>query len=157
MEEYTQGFDVTQNLQYQAHQCVIDAYEMGLENGIEQGRNEAWEAARKIHVMFGKDIEKIFSKPGEHSVYSELSASEAIEKIKAWEENKGQDDEINVGDEVYILDKTHCLVITDVCRDRYVAISANGKYGCGYIHELKKTGRHFNAIEEVLEKMKEGE
>lgn len=96
MEEYTQGFDVTQNLQYRAHQCVIDAYEMGLENGIEQGRNEAWEAARKLRLSRVNDpsmaeLRDIFSVSvldSDTDILRKFSASEAVEKIKTYEEQK---------------------------------------------------------------------
>ena len=156
-------------LKNQVQQCIQYAYDRGAraeykemqdrwgeekQKWIEQGREEAWEAARKIHVMFGKDIEKIFSKPSEHFVYSELSASEAIEKIKAWEEKKAEDDEVNVGDEIESGDTRYIVVRVD--NDTFEGIGACGAVGL-LLKNFHKTGRHFDQIAEVLEMMKEGE
>lgn len=131
-------------------------------SSYELGLNMAWEAARKIHVMFGKDIEKIFSKPSEHSVYSELSASEAIEKLRVYEEQKKQEqDEIKVGDEVAFHHEDRpdtVMFVTKVAEDGFIdGIDAKGNlYAEKNPKNWTKTGRHLvNEIVEVLKKMQE--
>ena len=70
---------------------------------------------------------------------------------------KGADDEIRVGDEVYIIDRNHAFVVTHITEaGNIVGISEAGKYVDATKPELlHKTGRHFNEIEEVLKRMQE--
>lgn len=165
MEEYIQGFDVTQNLQYQAHQCVIDAYEMGLKNGIEQGRNEAWEAAVSIAKAPNGMLHSmgfIVNHANNAAINScftiqRYTASEAIEKIKAWEEKKMEDDNIEIGDEVYVSGKNYIKVVIDIIDDRSCRCLSFTGTSVYLIEDLHKTGRHFAEISEILEKMKNGE
>lgn len=157
MEERTKG------IKKQAEELIEQAYQRGykagkyeaMQNAYMQGLNDAWETAKKIHFMFGKDIAKIFGKPSEHSVYSELSASEAIEKIKALEEKKAVDDKVKVGDEVESGDTRYIVVRVD--NDTFEGIGACGADMGLLLNNFHKTGRHFEQIAEVLERMKNGE
>lgn len=159
----------TKGIKRQAQELIEQAYERGykagkeseaiaIQDGIYQrGLDDAWEAAKKIHVMFYKDIEKIFGKPSEHYVYSELSASEAIAKIKAFEERKKAEEEIKVGDEVILNDGNRVCVIDidnpDIWFFLYTGTIAN--VDKKYVKE--KTGRHFSQIADVLKQLQEGE
>ena len=97
-----------QELIYQAYQ---KGYKAGQENALvvdsdkfrEQGRNEAWETARKImsqnDASWGmKDMKEIFGLSYSTDIMLDLKASEAIEKIRAYEQKKKEADEIKVGD-----------------------------------------------------------
>lgn len=121
----------------------------------EDGLNEAWKTARKIAcaINTGGDswttVEKIFDSLSISNILCTNTASEAIAKIKEYEENK-------VGDEVeYNNEKGIILEFDD---DSATIMKPSGRtvivYNKGII---KKTGRHFSQIEEVLKQMKEGE
>lgn len=128
---------------------------------------------------------EIFDYRNSDDVLTMLSASEVIAKIKEYEEKqtkkschncgktscgvrkaepdiaclnwvaKQTDDEIRVGDEVYIK--------TDGCKGivwgiEFVEYLVFGGTSTMYYGEhLEKTGRHFDAIEEVLEQMREND
>lgn len=163
MEQRTEG------MKKQAQELIEQAYNRGYKAGyeackepkdalIEKGRNEAWEAARKIMQMNIVEKHAIFGEIGRmtYSVILELSASEAIEKIKSYEEQKKEDSEIRVGDEVYFLDPTATRVVTCIYKfnevTKAVQITSNGKWVLDDICDLHKTGRHFDEIENVLKK-----
>lgn len=90
-------------MQRQAQELIEQAYERGYKAGqeadkdkyIEQGRNEAWEAARKIYSSMaegGLSGDEIFSIFGDYNcIVNDYSASEAIEKIKAYEAQKQEE------------------------------------------------------------------
>lgn len=71
---------------------------------------------------------------------------------------KELDDEIKVGDEVYHLDRTNPRVVTSVqeAENGYIAVqmTQNGKWTTNMTHSLKKTGRHFSQINEVLKQIR---
>lgn len=188
-EERTEGMKrQAQELIDQAYQKGSKAgYEEGFKNGfdegvshpdiniieewIDKGRSEAWEAARTIIDFWfnvahcdPNNFAKLFgidAHLGDHvfeKLFEQFTASEAIEKLRAYEEQK--DAEIKVGDEVYLIDKNHTRVVTCIfCENgdykKAVQITESGKWVVDKISELQKTGRHFDAIEEVLKKMQE--
>ena len=67
--------------------------------------------------------------------------------------------EIQVGDEVYNLDQENVRVVTAIYDDdkghkQAVQICKNGKYAVDKVDTLKKTGKHYNGIENILYEMK---
>lgn len=92
-----------------------------------------------------------------------MSASEAIQKIKDYEEQQKQkDDEIHVGDEVYTsLDENFKYIVTRIYRwyNELAAnlLSQNGTWGLMELSNLHKTGKHYDAIEEVLKELRRDE
>ena len=171
----------TEGMRRQAQELIDQAYERGFKAGYDKriadakdawesaeneayqrGLDDAWEAAKKIHVMFYKDIEKIFGKPSEHYVYSELSASEAIAKIKEFEEKqkKAETDEIMIGDEVIGKFGFFRGVVVGIDLQSQKASVLNVGYQLPQTYSLncidRTTGRHFSQILEVLEQL-EGE
>ena len=80
---------------------MADSYQ----RGIEYGRNETWEAARKIALYRDEggtsilDLTEIFDCCTIQQVFRRHTVSEAIAKLKAYEEKQKADDEIKVGDE----------------------------------------------------------
>lgn len=135
----------------------------------EDGLNDAWSAARKVFVPVDKgglsvaEIKQTFNKArAPYHIFDNYSASEAIAKIKEYEENQKQsDDEIKVGDEIYSLNKNYKSVVTaifDTCRGvTAVYFTQNGKLAGDLLENLHKTGRHFPQIEEVLKQMQGGD
>ena len=148
-----------------------DAYQRGVEDGAksvenwnneekklrldeayQRGLDDAWEAARKI---WQPDIYlRIFKVPMRMDCYTKFTASEAIEKLKAYEEK--QNDKIVVGDEfVTCTGKRFVVLRVDENGevDKYFdsegrTYRMNVKYS-----SMKKTGRHFD-IASILEDMR---
>ena len=84
-------------------------------------------------------------------IMKESTASEAIEKIRQYEQEK--EEQIQVGDEVIAPNGKG--VVTEIT-DIYVRIMyAKGSGQVVKSEDLTKTGRHFPEIAEVLRKMKE--
>ena len=75
-----------------------EAYEHGyyigyskyLNRSYEDGLKDAWEAARKIDHMSDEDIKNVFG-CGFSAVFETISASEAIEKLKVYEQEQEDD------------------------------------------------------------------
>ena len=126
----------------------------------QRGLADAWDAARKIGSNSMCSLEEMgfdFSQCAVDDynpswfVVKNYSASEAIEKIRQYEQEK--EEQIQIGDEVINQNKT--AVVTEIT-DRYTRIMYSD--GSGYAlfaKGLTKTGRHFPEIAAVLEKMRE--
>lgn len=124
-----------------------------------KGSEDAWEFARAINDMLYDDFISCYDGKTEEAVYK-LSYHEAKSKYEAW---KKQKDEIRVGDEVIPLDTQYdTMVVTKLWtgeyRDEWAdIIASDGKLFSFLKTSIKKTGRHFNEVEELLKKMKEKE
>lgn len=152
---------------------VEDAYKRGLEEGkkatfelvadasnaeYQRGLNDAWEAARKIIRMPEGNILDLF--PDCYaSVCTAVQAilkydtSEAIAKLKAYEEKQKADDKIEVGDEVtHKSSPEKCGIVTKELENVYYIMWADGSCGVWNKENIVKTGRHFD-IEKILEDM----
>jgi hypothetical protein len=168
----------TEGIKKQAQQLIEQAYYRGFKAGredrqewekdkadrlIEQGRNEAWEAAGKLMLIGCKEVNNVLSDgtlslTRRDEIFSKCTASEAIERIREYEEKQKQkEDEIKVGDEVVNASGDIGVVIGIINNDVSLFIygwnisQVTNKICC------KKTGRHFPEIAEVLKKLKEGE
>lgn len=94
----------TEGLCKEVANCIRNAYDRGykqgqkdmeqdtmavLENGKMIGREEAWECARKLSEMLNAEINQIFNDDIYWvAVFKKYSASEAIAKIKEYEEKQ---------------------------------------------------------------------
>ena len=127
-----------------------EAYEQGRKDGKIEGRAEVWVVARDIDHMSDDDIKACFE-CGFSGVFEKYTASEAIEKIKAWEDGKQK---INVGDEVEAV-YGKAVVIEILGNNKSVIyMYHNASTGVSGIDKVTKTGRHFTEIDSVLEKMR---
>ena len=154
---YDQGYaDATIDL---AHEESDRAYQQGLE--------DAWKAARKLALSSlegGLDIEtvaEIFDGLTYYYVLKDVPASEAIAKIKAYEEQHKQDTEIKVGDEVVLngnasYENEKAIILAyDGKSYPYNVLMSNGDTEWVKEDSIEyKTGRHFDAIAEVLAEMR---
>lgn len=118
---------------------MYDGLSRMLDELIESSRNEAWECARKLF---------------------ELSQSEAMAKIKAYEE-KQTDDEIKVGDEVIYNGNPHngeVGLVMGLC-ENWVEVRFKSRWNCVGVYRdtVTKTGKSFPQIAEVLKQMDGGE
>lgn len=130
-------------------------YKTLIDASYERGLNLAWECAKKMFTMPCIELQNIFPHISLLNPLDDVSPSEAIAKIKEYEERKKKDEEIKVGDEVVYLDRV--FVITSIVKNEYImGFDSNGER-CSYHYKtkLKKTGRTFPQIIEVLEKIKE--
>lgn len=130
-----------------------------IEKWIEQGRNEAWEAAKKIAAdcfSESKMTKELFNFNYAYAVFENFSASEAIENIKEYEKEKQEEEqEIRVGDEVYFLDNTMKYVVTNIDGEFLKLVDCTGDVDVDLIQNFTRTGLHFDEIENVLKKLKE--
>ena len=115
-----------------------------------KGMEDAWDAARTLWNTPNR--KEIFGHTTFNTVLTTLTAQEAIEKIKAWEDGKQK---INVGDEVEAV-YGKAVVIEILGNNKSVIyMYHNASTGVSGIDKVTKTGRHFPEIDEVLRKMRE--
>ena len=126
--------------------------------------DEVWEFVGKIQKMTCEQMHEVLgiTAPNYDDFCNEISYQDAKAKYEEW---KKQKDEIRVGDEVeYECGGEKIRFIVTGVKDstaygfrqlmEYEDVSDVGEY-CD-IEDLWKTGRHFDEIEELLKKMKEG-
>ena len=118
--------------------------------------DEVWEFARKIISTSENEMSEMwgcatnFGEVMHNTTYSEAKA-----KYEKW---RKQRDEIHVGDEVIYNSRTRAVVLKPENEERYGTIFTSEFSTIAVSHnELEKTGRHFDEVEELLEKMKEGD
>lgn len=135
------------------------------EDAYDKGLNEAWELVKRIEStpedggLMNEQIAEVFGQYwSSFELYNSFSAEEALDLYKRWEDKQKQDAEIKVGDEVYLSDENHTRVVTNIFEDSEgvmaVQLSENGRWVADPIEELHKTGRHFDAIAEVLAELR---
>lgn len=132
----------------------------------ELGLNAAWEAMRTI-VGLGEPLE-VCGAAGFRNFVCGVSASEAIEKLHAYEERKKQeeDSKIRVGDEVINNNGDKGIVLcyyheTDSCgnwKEEWLVVYMSDYDVPQTVTKkrFKKTGKHYDVMS-VLKKMQEGE
>ena len=132
-----------------------DALKHAKDTAYQKGLEDAWKAARKIVCDEGIDMNTlctIFRRGCSDSIIRDYPASEAIAKLKAYEEK--QNDKIEVGDEVIYNGTTKCIVVRPEDDERYASlIDSDGTHYSADHRECKKTGRHFD-IASILEATK---
>ena len=114
--------------------------------------NEVWEFAKifmddmgvdDLEVVNGDTIKRYFA----------MTYQEAKARYEAWKKKK---DEVRVGDEVILYDNVK-MIVTQVDHGTSIqGVDENGEcYECIERNVVKKTGRHFPEIIELLKKMRE--
>ena len=69
-----------------------DHYEKGYNDGYDTGLSDAWDAARKISSMNSPTRDEVFGLVITSNIFDENTASEAIEKIRQYEQGKEESD-----------------------------------------------------------------
>lgn len=162
----------TEGLCKEVANCIRNAYDRGYKQGgkdaekearkkeyWEQGYNEglkdAWTCCRDMEeILFDVDNNKfseIFGAPDFHSALTHFDVEKCIQKIKEYEEKQKQDDEIKVGDEVIFPNGKKGIVWLIYGNECHTMGDYNRVRPKEY---LKRTGRHFDQIAEVLEQLK---
>ena len=138
-------------------QCNIqaekDLREVG-ERHYQKGLSDAWEAARKIRDMTWKEQIEAFGTDSYADIIA-LSASECIEKIRQYEQEK--EERIQVGDEIETPSGLKGYVVNFTDDELVHYVSSEGRFGTMGMSAVSKTGRHFPEIAKVLQKMKESD
>lgn len=113
----------------------------------QRGLNDAWEYARKIAER-EDDMRNCFHDIAPAEIFGKYSASEAIAKIKKYEERT----KINIGDEVSFVGRVG--IVTMDCSDGYFKIL--GKNGDFYVilgEMITKTGRRNDRLLEIIKQI----
>ena len=134
------------------YQCKQVPY-WGVSHGIIKNLTPYTEPDRKaIEDEVWENTWKMFMTPEDFGATMGDSYSEAKAKYDAWKEQK---EEIHVGDEVTYGDRIGVVVRIDT---EGSGVNVVGRDGCtAYIGmaDVAKTGRHFDEIERLLERMRE--
>ena len=156
-----------------------EAYQKGLHVGeskceycdaYQGGLDDAWACARKIfgyETDGGLPLDELRNVFGVKDVpfctadiFRINTASEALAKIKAYEEQQKADAEIKVGDEVMsnnaISDHTGVVLALSPGENSAKVLENDGSMAWVAVNVLIKTGRHFNFLTPLLNEMKEG-
>lgn len=127
-----------------------------LEAEYQRGLNDAWECARKIVEMADPPYWGVFNEY-KNDLFGKISASEAIAKLKSYEEKQKAEDEIKVGDVVMIKQfkhpENHLFVVTKVSDESVWGVEGDGSWNYWAINEVIKTDKHFDIVS-ILEEMK---
>lgn len=128
------------------------------QEAYESGLKDAWKAVRKIVMspddggMNFEDLIAIFGIGRSYQILRDFSVSEAIKKIKEYEQGK---DKISVGDVlIHKRDKEALVVVTEIKSSGFFnGIKISEKNSCGNlfsyysgrdIKDWKKTGQHYD-------------
>lgn len=148
---YAEGYTNAESKYREARdQVEREAYQRGLD--------DAWSAARKIVVSKTdvgysiKELSLVFGNYFIEQIFLNHTAAEAVEKIRAYEERKAQEDEIKVGDEVEFKTNDICIryVVTKIDDSGWMCgietynqldSSRKGAVICFEANKVKKTGR----------------
>lgn len=145
--------------------ATIDLANEKNDRAYQQGLDDAWKAARKVTSCEGlsfQELKQIFDTASFSSIFENTTASEAVAKIKEYEEKQKQDTEIKVGDEVYSEDLDWTFIVTKIITTKYMdntvkryeGICTDGACYDNLPKNIVKTGRHFDEIAKVLAEMR---
>lgn len=146
---------------------IDEAYKRGINDGsldvkqraegaYQKGLEDAWEAARKIAQQWEEDTNTEHRLVIDDSIritLDSMTASEAIDKLKVYEEKQKAKDEIKVGDEVRH-ERGWSAVVTSIDNVGFSVMDYNGEVASySDISKFTKTGRHFD-IPKILKEMR---
>lgn len=143
------------NLQDGAYQRGLEeGNDIGYKDGVKDGRNEAWEAAKKIALMDTETSENVTGYFGLFRIMENLTPMQALEKLKAYEQKRS--DKIKRGDIVNV--KGCCNdnllgVVTKVWEDNCYIMWGDGSGGAWCKDSVVKTGKHVD-IDKILEELR---
>lgn len=141
----------------QAELDVCHDIEKVAKENYKVGLGDAWEAVGKIYNMCSDVRHKIFKENLIRKILSDYTASEAIEKLKAYEQEQ---EEIKVGDEVERIlngEVDSKAVFLEEDKGYYHCLFWTGRFFTTLSYpkkQFRKTGRHFPEIDAVIEKMR---
>lgn len=165
---YDIGYDDGYETNASEWESALQKAEEEAENAYKKGLNDAWECVRKIsrEEPFGlttEELEQIFNTCSIATVIERNTASEAITRIKEYEDSQnheyidGKDEEnqsIEIGDIVNI-GADRCIVTFIYNDGKWDGMTSSGSV-CRYqyISDAKKTGERFDAFPLLLKNLK---
>lgn len=135
------------------------------EEGYKRGLEDAWECCKRFSESDSGKCNTIWGYSAWDD-FLEQSPSEAIEKVKEYDEKhydlpESMRGEINIGDEVKITEEDGIFRAIVIRRDNtkypYTIMYDNGDTQYAEEGSLEKTGRHFDAFENLLKQMQANE
>lgn len=166
-----QGLDKLKRMpeleQIDARMAQIDIIE---KTAYENGLHDAWEIAKKIECMDGYDSDELiemFGTDGIESIFKRYTASEVLEKVKAYEEQKAKafNNAVEVGDEIVVkVPHTNREISGIIYKIELDHANTTLMYYCfsfadshvyiiPYDKTITKTGRHFPQITSLMSKI----
>ena len=142
---YDKGYKDKTNNDEVCKELASEAYQRGL--------NDAWEAAKKIIEMPDPPYWGVFSEYKD-DLFGKITASEAIAKLKAYEEKQKAGEDIKRGDVVIRIDDDIRYLVTYVGDGRVCGTGKDGKWYGAYLKDVRRTGEHHD-IDKILEEMSE--
>ncbi len=123
-----------------------DVVAVGNKSEYERGLNDAWECVGKMERLLFSDVfSNVFGNTDFYTAVTKMSASEAMTKIKEYEE-------IHVGDEVIFEDKKYIVINKTKYEDSAVIVNDTNVLVTS-IENVKKTGRNY-PVNKILEGLK---
>lgn len=136
-----------------------ELYSKELLTGITIGRNEAWEAIRKIILpteeggLSSKELKEIFGYGASREIFYIYDITEAIDRIKKYEER------FKIGDEI-IKDCSEGIIlkgiVTRIEGDSVYIMWSDGSSGSESKKYLNKTGGSYPQVNEILDQLNKG-
>lgn len=157
---YSKGYDKAYNDRKIEEEFDEDR-EKAIKEAYQKGLDDAWGCAKKIALTASDggfsiaQLRIIFDEGFVADIVSKYSASEAIAKIKEYEEKKKADEEIKVGDEIANTNG-YTAIVTYIHDEKCIDIMWHDG-SCGRFlprKSFEKTGRHFD-IQNILDQMKD--
>lgn len=166
----TKDIDITETEQLTSdyiNEHFSDLQDEAYQRGLKDGRNETWEAAKKIALYHDEggtsilDLTEIFDCFTIQQVFRRYTVSETLEKLKAYKEKK--EDKIKLGDGLEHISRE--------CSSKAIFLEEIEYYGenwyrclfwtgceftilCYPKSQFKPTGKHYD-IDKILDEMKE--
>ena len=128
------------------------------DEAYQAGMDKAWEIARRIMLncedggIDGDGLRKMFGTANTYTIIKDNTASEAIAKLKAYEDKHS--DRIEVGDEVATETGKKYTVVSFGAGGTVCGFNTEGKWTGWKPKEVTKTGKHYD-IASILEAMRE--
>lgn len=159
---YKQGYEARKDEESKSARMIVDYDADLLKAAYEEGLNDTWKVARKIMQIPIQERADLFGISPNKACFADISSrfsvSEAIDKLKAWKDKT----EIKVGDEVRVIgsdpeyDDCDVGIVTRIRQEYMYVMRRDGSSGKEDTARWHKTGRRYDAIEEVLKQMQEG-
>lgn len=136
---------------YKLGETIINRLTPYTEPDREAIEDEVWGLVGVIANMDNNDFGRVFGCIGRWTLLSKKTYQEVKARYDSW---KKQKDEIHVGDEIVLYENVK-MVVTQVDHGTSIqGVDENGEcYECVECNAVKKTGRHFTEIEELLKKL----
>ena len=146
---YDKGY-MDRQVEEQEEQFDEEDSAKAIEEAYQKGLDDAWKYVQKIWNMIAPTREKVFVTETFGDILDSYSASEAIAKVKEYEEKFKADDEIKVGDEVMVDERRMYVVGVDSGGWKQLWCPSNGLvYDNITTSEMTKTGRHMTIFDQI--------